>query len=179
MTEHEPCRTNDSHHVTMPAKHGTWWVRPEQDDAIVVSNTRTIDPLLATMQPARLMHAVSAQASVGQGRLVQQSILRLQRTHGNRHVQRMLGLARRSEGEGEVTTEVEWGIERARGGRQYLESSVLRKMETGRIQRQVAPSGWMCMLLGALCAGTLVAPEFLLPEAACALLFETCPAGGA
>jgi len=46
-----------------------------------------------------------------------------------------------------------------------------------QVQRQAGgmdPNSMMCALLAAICLGTLVAPEFLLPEAACALYMETC-----
>jgi len=58
------------------------------------------------------------------------SLLRLQRTYGNRYVQRVLALARQGEGEAEVTPEVESTIERARGGGQGLDHGVRRQMET-------------------------------------------------
>ena len=58
------------------------------------------------------------------------SLLRLQRTHGNRYVQRMLALARQENGEAEVTPEVESTIERARGGGQGLDHGVRREMES-------------------------------------------------
>ena len=65
----------------------------------------------------------------GQPLRARQSILHLQRTYGNRYVQRVLDLARQGEGEGEVTPEVESVIERSRGGGQALEMGVRRQME--------------------------------------------------
>jgi len=130
MTESERLRKNDTHRVTTPAKCDNSWLAQEKDDGFTSSNMRICDPLVAAMQPIRLRQAISAQAPLGQATLVQQSILGLQRTHGNRYVQRMLGLARRAEGEGEVTPEVEGAIESARGGGQSLDTSVRRKMET-------------------------------------------------
>lgn len=56
-------------------------------------------------------------------------ILQLQRSYGNRYVQRMLALARKGEGEGEVSPEVEAAIERCRGGGQTLDVGVRRQME--------------------------------------------------
>jgi hypothetical protein len=41
------------------------------------------------------------------------------------------------------------------------------------------PISLYCAILAAICLGTLVAPEFLLPEAACVLFVETCSAGQA
>jgi hypothetical protein len=56
------------------------------------------------------------------------SLLRLQRTRGNRYVQRVLAIAR--SGGGEVASEVETTIDRARGGGQALDHGVRRQMET-------------------------------------------------
>jgi len=53
---------------------------------------------------------------------------------------------------------------------------------SAQVQRQAGgldPNSIMCALLAALCAGTIVAPELLLPEAACALFIETCSGGKA
>jgi hypothetical protein len=59
-------------------------------------------------------------------------LLHLQRTHGNRYVQRVLAIARRGEGEGEgeVTPEVESGIEQSRGGGQSMDTGTRRQMES-------------------------------------------------
>jgi hypothetical protein len=54
----------------------------------------------------------------------------LQRTYGNRYVQRVLDLARKGEGEGEVTPEVETAIEGSRGGGQALDTGIRRQMES-------------------------------------------------
>jgi len=62
-----------------------------------------------------------------------QKILRLQRSHGNRHVQRMVALARQATGApggGELDPEVESSIQRARGGGHGLDGSVRAQMET-------------------------------------------------
>jgi len=58
------------------------------------------------------------------------SVLQLQRSHGNRHVQRMVALARQADGEGgALDPEVESSIQRARGGGQALDSTVQAQME--------------------------------------------------
>src|SRR5262245_2509452 len=57
-------------------------------------------------------------------------ILHLQRSYGNRHVQRVVALARQAAGEGgELDAEVESSIQRARGGGQALDGSVQAQME--------------------------------------------------
>jgi hypothetical protein len=58
------------------------------------------------------------------------SLLQMQRTHGNRYVQRVLEIARQGEGEGEVSPEVEASIERSRGGGESLEKGTRSKMES-------------------------------------------------
>ncbi|MBZ5681020.1 MAG: DUF4157 domain-containing protein [Acidobacteriia bacterium] len=94
------------------------------------------DPVADASVRATDAHAVEVHASAlgnsmaHQPMQARQSLLRLQRTHGNRHVQRVLALARKAEGEAEVAPEVESVIERAQGGGQSLESGVRRKMES-------------------------------------------------
>jgi hypothetical protein len=58
------------------------------------------------------------------------SLLRLQRSHGNRYVQRLLMLARAAEGEARLTPETEESIHRSRGGGQALDENVRGKMES-------------------------------------------------
>jgi len=58
------------------------------------------------------------------------NLLRLQRTHGNRFVQRVLTPAPQEAGQGEVTPEVESSIESARGGGQGLDAGVRGQMES-------------------------------------------------
>ena len=99
-------------------------------DSIADITARATDPGAGDSHAAALRQVISNRTTAGRRQMAQQSILRLQRTHGNRHVQRVLALARKAEGEGEVTPEVEGAIERARGGGQSLDSSVRRKMET-------------------------------------------------
>src|SRR5262245_41039709 len=57
---------------------------------------------------------VEAAAQAPAGR----SLLRLQRSHGNRYVQRLLMLARAADGEARLTPETEESIQRSRGGGQ-------------------------------------------------------------
>jgi len=57
-------------------------------------------------------------------------VLQLQRQHGNRHVQRVLELARWGEGEAEISPEVEEAIQRVRGGGQGLDNGVRMQMES-------------------------------------------------
>ena len=56
-------------------------------------------------------------------------LLQMQRHHGNRHVQRVLALARQGDGNAEVAPEVEQAINRARGGGQALDSQAREQME--------------------------------------------------
>jgi len=69
---------------------------------------------------------VEATAQAPAGR----SLLRLQRSHGNRYVQRLLMLARAAEGEARLTPETEESIHRSRGGGQALDENVRGKMES-------------------------------------------------
>jgi len=129
MAEYQQLRNDDTHRVATPAKWDSSRGGPEKDEGIANANPCPADPLLAVMRPTRLREAASAQGPTGQATLLQQSILRLQRTRGNRYVQRVLGLARKADGEAEVAPEVEGAIDRARGGGQSLDGSVRRKME--------------------------------------------------
>jgi Domain of unknown function (DUF4157) len=58
------------------------------------------------------------------------SLLRLQRSHGNRYVQRFLMLACAAEGEARLTPEVEESIHRSRGGGHALDENVRGRMES-------------------------------------------------
>ncbi len=44
-----------------------------------------------------------------------------------------------------------------------------------QIQRQLDPNQLYCAALCAICAGTLVAPELIVPEIACAMCLRMCP----
>ncbi len=59
-----------------------------------------------------------------------QAILQLQRTHGNRYVQRMVALARKGEGEFDPGPEVESAVQSTRGNGQALDHGVRTQMET-------------------------------------------------
>ena len=56
------------------------------------------------------------------------SLLQLQRQYGNRYVQRVVTLARATEGEGDVMPDVERAIESSRGGGHSLDSGVQAQM---------------------------------------------------
>jgi len=59
----------------------------------------------------------------------QASLLRLQRTYGNRYVSRVVELSRQGHGEGDVTPEIEADIQRERGGGQALDSGTRSQIE--------------------------------------------------
>ena len=61
---------------------------------------------------------------------IRASLLKLQRTHGNLYVQRLLAMARHGEGEPKGISEVEAAIERARGGGRALDNGIRLKMES-------------------------------------------------
>ncbi len=75
--------------------------------------------------------AVLRRMTAGQSWRAGASLRQLQRRYGNRYLQRVVDLARKSEGVGdhEVPTAVEQEIERMRGGGQPMESGVRTKME--------------------------------------------------
>ncbi len=60
----------------------------------------------------------------------QHPLLQLQRKYGNRHVQRLVELSRKGEGEVDIAPEVEAGIEQARGSGQSLDLTAQRQMES-------------------------------------------------
>lgn len=60
----------------------------------------------------------------------QQLVSHLQRQYGNRHVQRVLDISRKGQGEAEVDEEVEQTINRKRGGGQSLDENVRPQMES-------------------------------------------------
>src|SRR5262249_23527545 len=59
-----------------------------------------------------------------------ESLLRLQRQYGNRYVQRVLTLARKADGEAQLSPETEEDIHQSRGGGQPLGDGVRDQMET-------------------------------------------------
>jgi hypothetical protein len=125
MTEHEPSVLKDS------GLHSLAHVEREED---AVRPRHQVDPIVDVSMRATDAHAAEAHAAMlnrsFRSAQSQRSLLQLQRTYGNRYVQRVLALARKAEGEGEVAPEVEAAIEQARGGGQALESGVQRKMES-------------------------------------------------
>jgi Domain of unknown function (DUF4157) len=74
--------------------------------------------------------AILSRVTNGGARLAREWTLQLQKSYGNRYIQRVLALARKGEGEGEVSPEVEAAIERSRGGGQTLDAGVRRQMES-------------------------------------------------
>jgi hypothetical protein len=59
-----------------------------------------------------------------------QFLLQLQRQYGNRYVQRVVDLARKADGEPEMSSGVEEVIQRNRGGGQALDAGVRVQMES-------------------------------------------------
>lgn len=93
------------------------------------------DPLERLFMSARggsvaAIHASALNRATGSQSGAGRSLLQLQRSFGNHHVQRVLALARQGEGEAEVGTEIEAAIERARGGGQALDAGVRLQMES-------------------------------------------------
>jgi len=80
---------------------------------------------LGSYLAAKLDRATGIQSS-----RVGHSILLLQQQFGNRYVQRVMDLARKGDGEAEVSPEVEEAIQRARGGGQALDGGVRAPMES-------------------------------------------------
>ncbi|MBE9580993.1 MAG: DUF4157 domain-containing protein [Proteobacteria bacterium] len=93
------------------------------------------DPLARIISSTGNMLSASAHASdlnqvtAGRPSRAGQSMLQLQRQYGNRYVQRVLALARKGTGEGEVAPQVEQAIQRERGGGQVLDKGVQGQME--------------------------------------------------
>jgi peptidoglycan hydrolase-like protein with peptidoglycan-binding domain len=87
--------------------------------------SRTGDQSCATAHAAILSRAASSDPSSAE-----QSLLQLQKQYGNRYVRRVLALARKGEGEGEVAPEVESAIENSRGGGRPLGTEIRGPMES-------------------------------------------------
>jgi Domain of unknown function (DUF4157) len=70
---------------------------------------------------------------------------------------------------------------RAERGAEPIQSvysiSPTRLSGEAQVQRQLDPNKLTCAALCAICAGTLIAPELILPEIACAMCFRLCVAG--
>jgi hypothetical protein len=92
-------------------------------DPLAQVPSRIGDTSCAAAHASRLNRAISSRLP-----RVTDSLLRLQRRYGNRHVQRVLALARQADGEAEVAPEIEQAIQRARGGGQALDSKVRTQM---------------------------------------------------
>ena len=100
---------------------GSAAVRPEASE----HSAAGIGPTLsATTHRAMLKHATTARPSRAASVL-----LRLQRRFGNFHVQRVVNLARKGDGEAEVSPEMDKAIQRARGGGQAMDSGTRSRME--------------------------------------------------
>lgn len=74
------------------------------------------------------MHTTPPGRLVG-ARQSQRPLLRLQRTYGNRFVQRILAVKRKTKSEPDIVPEIEQTIERKRGGGQTLDANVRPQME--------------------------------------------------
>src|SRR5580698_5093091 len=131
---------------------GAFEMRENQLDNSNITSTQSLRPALeheesrATLAPEDGFSPVLAQGGHDAGSHARElnritrgapsrashSLLQMQRTHGNRYVQRVLEIARQGEGkgEGEVSPEVEASIERSRGGGQSLEKGTRSQMES-------------------------------------------------
>jgi hypothetical protein len=78
---------------------------------------------------AETKSTLSRQSAEQQQGQTEHPLLQLQRRYGNRHVQRVLALARKGEGEAQATPELEQAVQQARGGGQALDSGVRAQME--------------------------------------------------
>jgi hypothetical protein len=91
--------------------------------------SRTIDRY-GNPSPARAHASILNSVDATQPARAGQSLLRLQRQYGNRYVQRVLTLARKADGEAQLSPETEEIIHQSRGGGQPLGESVRDQMET-------------------------------------------------
>jgi hypothetical protein len=94
-----------------------------------------VDPLLRTLSagpgvsPGRTRALLGLTISRTPYR-AQRSLLELQRSHGNRHVRRLISRSLETEGETVDRPEIEGAIESARGSGQALDSGVRRRMDS-------------------------------------------------
>lgn len=95
-----------------------------QTDPLEQVTCRLGDASCAGAHASRLSRATASQAPRSAD-----SLLKLQRSYGNRYVRRVMTLARAGEGEAEVGSEVESAIQAARGSGQALDSAVRARME--------------------------------------------------
>ncbi|MDQ3855695.1 MAG: DUF4157 domain-containing protein, partial [Chloroflexota bacterium] len=93
-------------------------------DPLVEKGHRPVPIQRAAAHPETLRAALAAGPT-----LARQSLLELQRQHGNRHVQRVLAVARQAKDEREAGAGVEEAIQRARGGGQPLDGETRARME--------------------------------------------------
>lgn len=95
-----------------------------------------VDPLERVAEgvfgrPTAANHAlVLGQATDVQSAWARGTLMQLQRRYGNRHLQRVLNLARQGDGQREVGADIESAIERKRGAGQALDSTVRLQMES-------------------------------------------------
>ena len=79
--------------------------------------------VLSSKQPAAVARLRKSTSGIAR----QSSLLQLQREQGNRYVQRVLALARSTEGDGNVMPDVERAIESSRGGGNRLIAALRRR----------------------------------------------------
>jgi hypothetical protein len=107
----------------------------ESESHAADSKAGEVDPLLRTLSagpgasPARTGAVLGLTISRTPYR-AQRTLLGLQRSHGNRHVHRLISRSVASEGETVDSPEIEGAIESARGSGQALDSVVRRRMDS-------------------------------------------------
>lgn len=107
----------------------------ESESHAADSKSSQVNPLLRTlsagpgMSPGRTGALLALTISRTPYR-AQRTLLELQRSHGNRHVQRLISRSLASEGETVDSPEIEGPIESARGSGQALDSTVRRRMDS-------------------------------------------------
>jgi hypothetical protein len=106
----------------------------ESESHAAESKSSPVDPLLRTLSagpgvsPGRTGALLGLTISRTPYR-AQRTLLELQRSHGNRHVQRLISRSSATGGETVDSPEIEGAIESARGSGQALDSTVRRKMD--------------------------------------------------
>ena len=106
-------------------------------DIVQTRRTKAEAPSRAYVSPQWAHGALSKSASINRRRRVstlgsarkQSALLQIQRSYGNRYVQRLLHIARREDAESNVAPKVEHAIEQSRNGGQALDSNVRRQIE--------------------------------------------------
>jgi hypothetical protein len=84
---------------------------------------------LGSSGSARARASLLNRAAVSRSSEASVPILQMQRHHGNRHVQRVIAIARQNAGDGKPSGEVEQAIQRARGGGHSLSRAARARME--------------------------------------------------